>query len=84
MKHEFTLYYDERTGISLMVASSKDETIYFPYNIDTGKFSYGMHGSPIKGLPIKYFQTLTPNLKRGMAEFERDLKVIKMNRDKAA
>ncbi|MES2906030.1 MAG: hypothetical protein V4691_03255 [Pseudomonadota bacterium] len=84
MSHDLTLYYDQKTGISLMVASSKDETIYFPYNIDTGKFSYGMHGSPIKGLPIKYFQALTPQLKRGAAEFERDLQVIKMPQKAAA
>ena len=61
-----------------MIAASEDEAVYFPYNIDTGRFAYGMHGPTLgpNKLPTKYFQTLNPDTKRGEAGIAGDLEVV--------
>ena len=79
-KKHLTLYHDKRTGAALMIASDQDESVYFPYNIDTGKFSYGMHGpllAPNK-LPLKYFERLNPNAKRGDMGIAADIEAMPM------
>jgi hypothetical protein len=78
LKKNLTLYLDKRTGAALMVASDKEEAVYFPYNIDTGKFAYGMHGPAIapNKLPTKYFQSLNPDTKRGEAGIAGDLEIV--------
>ena len=79
-KKQLTLYHDKRTGAALMIAADTEEAVYFPYNIDTGKFSYGMHG-PLLGpneLPLKYFDTLNPNTKRGDMGIAADIEVVEV------
>jgi hypothetical protein len=76
--YDLTLYLDQRTGAALMIASNKDETVYFPYSPDTGEYSYGMHGQPLKGLPTQYFAALNPNIVRDKQTIERDLQVVKV------
>jgi hypothetical protein len=77
-KKQLTLYHDKRTGASLMVASDTDEAVYFPYNIDTGKFAYGMHGPTLgpNKLPTKYFQSLNPDTKRGEGGVAADIEAV--------
>jgi hypothetical protein len=81
--HDLTLYFDQRTGTGLMIASNEEETIYFSYSPDTGEYSYAMHGQPLKGLPVQYFAAANPHIKRDRATIERDLQVIKMDRNAA-
>ncbi len=81
MAKNLVLYHDKRTGASLMIASGADESVYFPYNIDTGKFSYGMHGpllAPNK-LPVKYFMHLNPTTQRPLG-IEKDIEVVAVKR----
>lgn len=65
-KKKLVLYHDKRTGAGLVIATGEEEAVYFPYNIDTGKFAYGMHGPKLgpNKLPTKYFQALNPNTPR--------------------
>lgn len=77
-KKQLVLYHDKRTGAALMIASDQEESVYFPYNIDTGQYSYGMHG-PCLGankLPIKYFERLNPQTKRGDLGVAGDIEVV--------
>ena len=63
-----------------MIASTQDESVYFPYNIDTGKFSYGMHGPLLAAnkLPTTYFQRLNPDARRGDLGVAGDIEVMPM------
>jgi hypothetical protein len=82
--YDLTLYLDQRTGAALMIASNKEEAIYFPYSPDTGQYSYGMHGAPLKGLPIPYFNALNKNIVRDHATMERDIQVVRVKGKNAA
>jgi hypothetical protein len=77
-KKQLTLYHDKRTGAALMIASSQDEAVYFPYNIDNGKFAYGMHGPTLgpNKLPVKYFQALNPQTNRDADAIAKDLEIV--------
>ncbi len=81
-KKDLTLYLDRRTGAALMVATDEEEAVYFPYNIDTGRFAYGMHGPALdpEKLPVKYFITLNPQTRRNSAQVQRDLEVVAVRR----